>query len=230
MFAIYALVVFFDTVASCGSDQFFGITYASGGPAETLPTAGLIAAVLWAAAVLAGWRFPRRHLRLFLAFAAVYAVALVVLWDITPAVWGAGICPGAVPAHVGGQIGPLLRGGSSEIGGVAFSRDSRTLASSNADGTTGFWDVRRHREIGRPGRTTDAAGVAAFSPDRRRLATAACDDRTVRLWDMSRHRQFGKTLVADETGACVNGVAFSPDGRTLAGPPRLDATLPRNSL
>ena len=215
MFAIYAVVVFFATVSSCGSDQFFGISYASGGPVETVPTAGVIAGVLFVAAALVGWRFPRRHLSLFLAFAAVYAVALVVLWEITPAVWGAGICPGAVPAHVMEQIGPILRGGSSEIEGVAFGRDSRILASSNADGTTGFWDVRRQREIGRPWRTTDAAGAAAFSPDRRLLATGACDGGTVRLWDVRRHTQVGKTLIADETGACVNDVSFSPDGRTL---------------
>jgi hypothetical protein len=118
MFAIYALVVFFDTVASCGSDQFFGITYASGGPAETLPTAGLIAAVLWAAAVLAGWRFPRRHLRLFLAFAAVYAVALVVLWDITPAVWGAGICPGRCQRTLGDRSGPFYEAVAAKSGAL----------------------------------------------------------------------------------------------------------------
>jgi hypothetical protein len=79
MFAIYAAVVFFATVSSCGSDQFFSITYASGGPAESVPTAGVIAGVLFVAAALVRWRFPRRHLRLLLVFVAVYAVALVVL-------------------------------------------------------------------------------------------------------------------------------------------------------
>jgi hypothetical protein len=92
MYGIYVVVVFFAILAPCGGDTFFGSSYAHGGPSKTVVTAGVIDAALWFAAGIAGWRFPRRHGVVFLAFAALYVVALMVLWGIAPAIWGEGVC------------------------------------------------------------------------------------------------------------------------------------------
>ena len=93
MFGIYAAVVFSATWAPCGSGVVGGIGYAGGGgPGKTYLTAGVIGVVLWVAAGIAGWCFPRRHGRLLLAFVLLYVFALVVLWEITPAIWGKGVC------------------------------------------------------------------------------------------------------------------------------------------
>jgi hypothetical protein len=93
MFVIYGAVVFSADWSPCGTDEFgFGIGYGQGGPANSYTTAGVIDAVLWIAAGLAGFHFRRRRGRVFLAFAALYVVGLVVLWEITPAIWGKGVC------------------------------------------------------------------------------------------------------------------------------------------
>ena len=52
----------------------------------------------------------------------------------------------------------------------------------------------------------------AFSPDGKRLASAARDDRTVKVWDA----QTGQELLTLKGTAGDDSVAFSPDGKRLA--------------
>jgi RNA polymerase sigma factor (sigma-70 family) len=119
-----------------------------------------------------------------------------------------------------------LAGHKREVQDVAFSPDGRTLATASWDETVKLWETATARErLTLRGHGATVLGVA-FSPDGRRLASAAGAwgeygnaDRVgrkpgeVRLWDLTT----GREVAALEGHADrAWGVAFSPDGRTLA--------------
>lgn len=104
-----------------------------------------------------------------------------------------------------------LTGHSREVCSVAFSPDSKTLASGSGDGTVKLWDLA----TGRPQHTlhlemADSSPVA-FSPDGRLLACG--NSTTVSLWEVTTGKRLPvKMNLADD----VLAVAFSPDGKLLA--------------
>jgi WD40 repeat protein/serine/threonine protein kinase len=106
-----------------------------------------------------------------------------------------------------------LRGHKSYIRAVAFSPDSRRLASGSADGTVRIWDVAMGKAIVDPPlRHRGFVSTAAFNPDGRLLASAG-DDRIVKVWDTTTWKEV-QTL-RDPTGG-VFSLAFHKDGRLVA--------------
>ncbi|HEU5102990.1 MAG TPA: AAA family ATPase, partial [Roseiflexaceae bacterium] len=122
-----------------------------------------------------------------------------------------------------------LSGHTADIWSVAFSPDGSLLASGSADLTIKLWSVdARTLSATLRGHTARIRSVA-WSSDGATLASGSLD-QTVKVWDIGALQLRGgqAAINADEaSGVCratlaentgpVNGVAFSPDGETLAG-------------
>jgi WD40 repeat protein len=113
-------------------------------------------------------------------------------------------------------LGERLHAGSGVVHGVAFNPDGRTLVSAGRHGAVRVWDLANRAPVseplgqGIPSPFPPGAGTVevAFSPDGRLLATAP-GDGNMQLWDTRSGRPLAEIRP-------VSGIAFSPDGKTLA--------------
>ncbi len=114
--------------------------------------------------------------------------------------------------YAGRTYKKTLTGHTNNVTSIAFSYDSRTLASGGVDNTVQLWDVDTDTHKATFAGHTDIVVSVAFSPDGSLLASGS-DDNTIILWSMDTGEP-RTTIVAHTNG--VNDVAFSPDGKTLA--------------
>jgi len=96
---------------------------------------------------------------------------------------------------------------------LAVSADGKTIALlTGASGHVSIWDGELRRELSRL-EVPDVADLA-LSPDGRRLATTSLTSATVRIWDTDTGEPLLVLLDTDHHRA---GLAFTPDGRLIAG-------------
>lgn len=121
-----------------------------------------------------------------------------------------------VEATVNFIMDQFLADHSGGVEGLAFSPDSRTLASIYKDGTIVLWDVNTRQSIRSfaGGGETGGLGMMlgfAFSPDGKSLATKANGVAPV-LWDVAT----GQSIEVESGLSHSDGMALSSDGKLLA--------------
>jgi WD40 repeat protein len=129
----------------------------------------------------------------------------VVLWDVAS-----------------GKERQCLEAVATAVHAIAFSPDGRTLAwargaEEGARPAVRLWDLARDRELRRLP-AGDATRQLVFSPDGRRLLTVGGSLEGfigARLWEAATGRELCR-IEATLTEP-ITGLAFSPDGKTLAG-------------
>jgi WD40 repeat protein len=101
----------------------------------------------------------------------------------------------------------------NSVEGLAFSPDGRTLASGGDEGIVQLWKVRTHKPIGQsmPNFTGPPVTGVAFGRKGRTVASASGHDPVI--WRV-RTQKFRMRL---QHGVLTQSLAFSPDGRMLAG-------------
>ena len=114
----------------------------------------------------------------------------------------------------------FLSGHIASIRSIAYSPDSKTVASGGDDGTVRFWNAStgavRHTITGH----TNEVNAVAYSPDGNTLAIGGrYSVNTVSLWDVATST-LRNSLEIDTTDfgwSNVDSLAYSPDGSIIAG-------------
>src|SRR3990172_8071034 len=115
------------------------------------------------------------------------------------------LCNGGRCAFLHGRTGAVL--------GLAFFPDGKTLASASWDRTVRLWDPVTGKELAVLTGQAKGPWTVAISPDGKLIASGGDETGSLILWDAATRKSL-YTIPGS-----VVGIAFSPDGRTLATAP-----------
>jgi WD40 repeat protein len=120
-----------------------------------------------------------------------------------------------------GESTVQLVGHTGSVGSVAFSPDGKTLASASGDTSSDaaviLWSLESRQPIrkfltGQNQPNEEPSTTSVFSPDGK--IRASMEEKTINLWNIERNEQIGQLSRGDQNN--FTGLAFSPDGTTLA--------------
>ena len=123
-----------------------------------------------------------------------------------------------LPVNAVARLGSARLHQGGTVAALAFSPDGKVVASCGGDDAAEdraihLWDVASGKEVGCfPG--YDRLFLLGFSPDGKRLASAGMGT-SVRLWDVATGKEWCRC--GDDTPLTISALAFSPDGKLLAG-------------
>jgi len=104
----------------------------------------------------------------------------------------------------------ILQGHTDSIWSIAFSPDSKILASGSSDRTVKLWDCQTGQCLFTFVGHTGAVISVAFSPDGRTIASCS-GHSTIKLWDIESKKHYQH--IHEPAGYII---AFSPNGHLLA--------------
>jgi WD40 repeat protein len=100
-----------------------------------------------------------------------------------------------------------------EVRAHAFLPERNLLITGDHQGYIRMWDANTGAELAHWPAHPDRITSISLSPDHALLATAAESDDDAKIWDLGRH-ELVQTLHGHKMA--VFGIAFSPDGRSVA--------------
>lgn len=108
----------------------------------------------------------------------------------------------------------LLSGHRNKVRALAFSPDSRWLASGADDGKIIVWDTARQKKHWEADAHEESVRHLAFSGDGRLLASAGGQaDPTISVWDLAGGTEKCTLQTAFSGGDLIGGILLSPDGK-----------------
>jgi WD40 repeat protein len=99
------------------------------------------------------------------------------------------------------------------VAAVLFSRDGKSLVVGRIDGSVRWWDLAMRRVKATQATGADMLQALALSTDGKFLVLSSRLESVVRVYDTATGKE--RDPLEGHT-AWVSGVAFSPDGKTLA--------------
>ncbi len=123
------------------------------------------------------------------------------------------------------------RGTQATVSCVAWSPDSKLLASGSLDKMVHLWDGSTYQQLATLQGHTDSVNCVAWSANGKLLASGS-EDETVRLWDGSTYQQlvtlewngrstYQQLVTLEWNRSKINCVAWSPDSKLLASGSRI---------